>query len=104
GLDTEKIFDALIEAVRSGARPDPAALAESLSENDRRLLFEILFESAPEGTWEEAESCLSALKKRQLEQEISLLQSRLAAQPSPTERREIFTRAQEVRKLLGELQ
>ena len=104
GLDTEKIFEALIEAVRSGARPDPAALAELLSENDRRLLFEILFESAPEGTWEEAESCLSALKKRRLEQEISVLQGRLAAQPSPAERREIFTRAQEVRKLLGELQ
>ncbi|HLJ18450.1 MAG TPA: hypothetical protein VKV15_28425, partial [Bryobacteraceae bacterium] len=93
-----------IEAVRAGARPDPAALAESLSENDRRLLFEILFESAPEGTWEEAESCLSALKKRQLEHEIAELQTRLAAQPSPTERREIFTRAQQVRKLLGELQ
>src|SRR5579864_7476307 len=104
GLETEKIFEALIEAVRSGARPEPAALAESLSENDRRLLFEILFESAPDGTWEEAESCLSALKKRQLEHEITELQTRLAAQPNPTERREIFTRAQQVRKLLGELQ
>jgi len=104
GLETEKIFDALIEGARSGSRPEPAALAESLSENDRRLLFEILFESAPEGTWEEAESCLSALKKRQLEQEISQLQTRLAAQPSPAERREIFTRAQQARKLLAELQ
>ncbi|HVB08089.1 MAG TPA: DNA primase [Candidatus Acidoferrales bacterium] len=103
GLETEKIFDALIEAAQSGARPDPAALAESLSEPDRRILFEVLFESAPEGTWEEAESCLSALKKRLLEHEISELQTRLAAQPDPGERRELFTRAQALRQQLSEL-
>ena len=103
GLETEKIFVALIAVARSGARPDPAALAESLSERDRRILFEILFESVPEGDWDEAERCLSALKKRQLEQEISQLQIRLAAQPSPVERRELFTREQQLRKLLSEL-
>ena len=103
GLETEKIFDALIEAARSGARPDPAALAETLSDSDRRILFEVLFESAPEGTWDEAESCLSALKKRQLEHEIAELQTRLAAQPNPEERRELFTRAQALRQQLSEL-
>lgn len=104
GLETERIFEVLIETVRSGARPDPAALAESLADRDRRLLFEVLFEQAQEATWEEAESCLNALKRRVVEQEISELQRRLAAQPAPDERRQIFTRTQELRKLLTELQ
>jgi DNA primase len=104
GLETESIFEVLIEAVRSGARPDPAVLAESLADRDRRLLFEVLFEQAQEATWEEAESCLSALRRRVVEHEISELQRRLAAQPAPDERRQIFTRAQELRKLLTELQ
>jgi DNA primase len=103
GLETERIFEVLIEMVRSGARLDPAALAESLAERDRCLLFEVLFEAAQEATWEEAESCLSALRRRELEQEISELQKRLAAQPAPDERRQIFGRTQELRKLLSEL-
>ncbi|HEV2298615.1 MAG TPA: DNA primase [Candidatus Acidoferrales bacterium] len=104
GLETESIFEALISSARSGARIEPAALAESLSERDRRLLFEVLFEEAQEATWEEAESCLSALKRRVVEQEISELQRRLASQPAPDERRQIFSRTQELRKLLTELQ
>jgi len=104
GLDTERIFEVLIDTVRSGARPDPAAIAESLTDRDRRLLFEVLFEQAQEATWEEAESCLSALRRRVVEQEITELQQRLSAQPEPDERRQIYTRTQELRKLLTELQ
>lgn len=103
GLETESIFEALIASARSGARLEPATLAESLGERDRRLLFEVLFEEAQEATWEEAESCLSALKRRVVEQEITELQRRLAAQPAPEERRQIFSRTQELRKLLTEL-
>ena len=33
-------------------------------------LFEILFESSAEPTWEEAESCLSVLRSRRVEQEL----------------------------------
>ena len=104
GLETERIFEVLIETARAGVRPDPAALAESLAERDRRLLFEILFEPAQEASWEEAESCLVALKRRVVEQEISELQRRLVSQPPPDERRQIFSRTQELRKLLTELQ
>ena len=43
GLESEKIFDLLISKV--GERPDPATLAAALEERDRRVLFEILFES-----------------------------------------------------------
>jgi DNA primase len=103
GLETERIFEILIESARSGARPDAAALAESLAERDRRMLFEILFEPAQEVSWEEAESCLSALQRRVVEREISELQRRLATQPAPDERRQIFSRTQELRKLLSEL-
>jgi DNA primase len=104
GLETESIFEALISSARSGARLEPATLAESLGERDRRLLFEVLFEEAQEATWEEAESCLSALKRRVVEQEITELQRRLAGQTAPDERRQIFSRTQELRKLLTQLQ
>ena len=103
GLETERIFELLIESARSGARPEPAALAEALADRDRRLLFEILFEPAQEATWEEAESCLGALKRRVVEQEITELQRKLAGQPAPDERRQIYSRTQELRKLLTEL-
>ncbi|MFZ0212504.1 MAG: DNA primase [Candidatus Acidiferrales bacterium] len=79
GLETERIFEALVESARSGARPDPAALAESLSERDRRLLFEILFEAAPEPRWEEAESCLVELECRKMETRLTELGRQIAA-------------------------
>src|ERR1700735_35571 len=43
GLETEKIFDLLI--AKAGERSDPATFAEALDERDRRMLFEIFFES-----------------------------------------------------------
>jgi DNA primase len=104
GLETEKIFQILIETVRSGAQPEPAALAAALAEHERKLLFEVLFETGPEASWEEAQSCLSALKRRQVEQELSILQRMLESQPGAEDRRQIFTRAQELRRLLAELQ
>ena len=48
GLETEKIFAALLEACAAGERPDMAALAPALEERDRRLLFEIAFEGSAE--------------------------------------------------------
>src|SRR5271155_2685558 len=43
GLESEKILDLLISRV--GEAPDPSTLAAALEEKDRRLLFEILFET-----------------------------------------------------------
>src|SRR6202162_5648984 len=48
GLETEKIFEALITKV--GERPDAAALGAALEERDRRTLFEILFDSSADAT------------------------------------------------------
>jgi len=104
GLETEKIFEALLEPARSESHPDAAVLAEALPERERKLVFEILFEETPEPTWEEAESCLNALKRGHLEQQIAALQRQLDAPIGAEDRREIFTRTAELRKQLAALE
>ena len=79
GLETERIFDALLEAVSAGGHLDPAALTESLADRDRQLLFEVLFKPAPEPTWEEAESCLIELECGRMEEKLTELGRRIAA-------------------------
>ncbi len=102
GLETEKIFGALVEAVAAGGRPDPAALAEVLTENDRRLLFEILFESSAAAAWDEAESCLSVLRHRRVETELGAVQRQIEAQPAAAELSRLLARKQKLRKQLSE--
>jgi DNA primase len=99
GLDTEKIFDLLI--AKAGERSDPATFAEALDERDRRMLFEIFFESFSDHTWDEAESCLSVLRNRRMEQELAELQQQLEAKPAAEELRRIITRRLELQKLLA---
>ena len=82
GLETEKIFAALVEASPAGERPDVNALATALSERDRRLLFEIAFEGPPEAAWAEAESCLDALRLRKTEDELAAMQGELSSHPA----------------------
>src|SRR5712692_2686960 len=106
GLETEKILAALLEACRPGERPDSAALANTLDEKDRRLLFEIVFEPAAEPTWEEAESCLRVLKRRQAEEELAAVQKQIEerpAAPGDGELRRLLGRKQELRRRLAEL-
>src|ERR1700733_52593 len=90
GLETEKIFDLLI--AKSGEPSDPSTFAGALDERDRRVLFEIFFESFSEHTWEEAESCLGVLRSRRLEQELAELQKKLESKPPTEELRRIITR------------
>jgi DNA primase len=99
GLETEKIFDLLI--AKAGERCDPATFAEALDERDRRVLFEIFFESFSEHTWEEAESCLGVLRSRRVEQELAELQKKLESKPPTEELRRIITRRLELQKLLA---
>jgi DNA primase len=99
GLETEKIFDLLI--AKAGERSDPATFAEALDERDRRMLFEIFFESFSEHTWDEAESCLSVLRNRRVEHELAELQQQLEAKPAAEELRRIITRRLELQKLLA---
>jgi len=101
GLPTEKLFEAMMEACASGDRPDPATVGESLDAAERRLLYDILFETAAEPTWDEAWSCLTALRRVGLETELAELQRRIEANPAAEELRALMGRKQELRKALS---
>ena len=101
GLESEKIFEALLAAVSSGAPLDPAALAEALDTPDRRVLFDILFDTGGASTWEEAESCLSVMRRRRVEDELATVQRDIEAKPSGTDLNRLLARKQELRRLLS---
>src|SRR5712692_393278 len=101
GLESEKIFAVLTEACERGEHPDPAALASALEEQDRRLLFDILFESAAAPTWDEAESCLDVLRLRHLEGELAAIQKQIESRPPTGELRQLLGRRDELHKRLS---
>src|SRR5277367_5389029 len=100
GLESEKILDLLISQV--GEAPDPTALGAALEEKDRRLLFEILFETSGEATWESAESCLSVLRGRRDELELASLQQKIESKASPSELNRLLTQRLELQKKLAQ--
>lgn len=106
GLEGERILNLLIEACASGARPDAAQIALALEERDRRLLFEIAFESAAPPSWEEAQSCLAVLRRRRAEEELSAVQKEIesfaaaAGAGAGGELRKLLERKQELRRRL----
>ena len=102
GLETEKIFAALIAASLSGAPVQATEVAAALEERDRRMLFEILFEEASEATWEEAVSCIEALQHRQAERELAEVQKTIeASPPGGPELRGLLVRKQELMRRLA---
>ena len=101
GLETEKIFTALIVASLSGEPIQPSEIGAMLEEKDRRLLFEILFEEAQEGSWEEAQSCLEALSRKQVERELAEVQRGIEANPTGSALRDLLTRKQELMRRLA---
>jgi hypothetical protein len=78
GLETERILAVLVESCESGERPDAASLAMALEDRDRRLLFEIAFETLPEHecSWEMAEDCLRILRLRKLRPRLQALKDK----------------------------
>ncbi len=101
GLETEKIFAALIVASVSGEPVQASEIGAMLDEKDRRLLFEILFEEAQEGSWEEAQSCIEALSRKQVERELADVQRGIEANPSGQALRDLLTRKQELMRRLA---
>jgi DNA primase len=102
GLETEKIFEALIS--HAGGRPDPATLAAQLEEKDRRLLFQVLFEPSVERTWEEAESCLDSLRNRRIAEELAGLEKKIQALPPGEDQNLLHRRKLELNRLLSSKQ
>jgi DNA primase len=101
GLETEKIFAALVIASLSREPVRAAEVAAALQERDRRLFFEILFEEANEPTWEEAMSCIEALQHRQAEQELAEVQRNIEANPPGPEMRGLLEKKQELMRRLA---
>jgi DNA primase len=101
GLETEKIFAALVIASLSGQPLQATEVGAVLEERDRRLLFEILFEEANEPTWEEAMSCIEALQHRQAERELADVQRSIEANPAAPEMRGLLEKKQELMRRLA---
>ena len=101
GLETEKIFAALIVAGLSDQSMEATEIGGLLEDRDRRVFFEILFEPTQSLSWEEAESCLEALKRRKLEQELGQLQRDIEANAASPNLRELLTRKQELLKRMA---
>ena len=103
GLETEKIFAALILANLSadGETIQATEVGATLEDRDRRLLFEILFEDSNELTQQEADSCLEALQHRRAERELADVQRSIEANPAGPELRNLLVRKQELMKRLA---
>lgn len=98
GLETEKIFAALIVAGLADEPMPATEIGALLDDRDRRIFFEILFEEANEGTWEEAESCMEALHGRQIERELAQVQREIENSPTAEAMRSLLARKQELMK------
>ena len=101
GLETEKIFGALILASLSEKPLQTTEIAASLEDRDRRLLYQILFEETGESSWDEAQSCLEALRHRQAEKQLADVQRSIEASPSGPELRNLLQRKQDLMRRLA---
>jgi len=101
GLQTEKIFAALIIAILSDQPFHASEIGAVLEERERRLLFEILFEEANEAAWEEAQSCLETLARKQIERELGEVQRGIEANPKGSAMMELLQRKQELMRKLA---
>ena len=108
GAGLERVFDEVLAMARAGEALSFQALAERAPEGERRLLYELAFETGAEaaGSLDEARSCLRALQRRKLESELRALQQQIkqAEQAKQAkELRELLGRKQALSKALAEL-
>jgi DNA primase len=101
GLETEKIFAALMVASLSDQPLQATEIAAALEDRDRRLFYEILFEATSEPTWDEAQSCVDALRHRQAEKQLADVQRSIEASPAGPELRDLLQRKQDLMRRLA---
>jgi DNA primase len=101
GMEAEKIIAALIAGDLASPPMATSDIAGTLEDRDRRLLFEVLFEEEDPANWEEAESCLAALQRRQVERAVAELQRDIETQPPGTNLRGLLERKQELMRRLA---
>src|SRR3981081_1803885 len=101
GLETEKIFAALMVASLSDQPLQATEIAAALEDRDRRLFYEILFEATSEPTWDEAQSCVDALRHRQAERQLADVQRSIEASPAGPELRDLLQRKQDLMRRLA---
>jgi len=101
GLETEKIFAALVASGLSGNPFHASEIGAMLDDRERRLFFEILFEESQEPSWEEAQSCLDTLARKQLERELTEVQRGIEANPSGQAMKDLLTRKQDLMRRLA---
>ena len=101
GLETEKIFAALVEASLSTETMHSTEIAAKLEPRDQRVFYEILFEDASEPTWDEALSCLEVLRRRQAERELADVQQSIEANPAGPQLRGLLERKQQLMRRLA---
>src|SRR5277367_269106 len=101
GMEAERIIAALISANLAQPTLATSEVAGTLDDRDRRLLFEVLFEEEETASWDEAESCLAALQRRQVERAVSEIQRDIEAQPPGANLRGLLERKQELMRRLA---
>src|SRR5260221_14151394 len=101
GLETEKIFAALMVASLSDQPLQATEIAAALEDRDRRLFYEILFEETSEPTWDEAQSCVDALRHRQAERQLADVQRSIEASPAGPGLRDLLQRKQDLMRRLA---
>ncbi|MDP9146153.1 MAG: DNA primase [Acidobacteriota bacterium] len=101
GLETEKVFAALIAANLAGGPIDATEIAATLEERERRMLFEMLFEESSELTREEAASCIESLQNRQAEHALADVQRSIEANPPIGELRGLLEKKQDLMRRLA---
>jgi DNA primase len=101
GMEAERIIAALIAASLASPPMATSDIAGTLDDRDRRLLFEVVFEEEEIATWEEAESCLAALQRKQVERAVAQVQRDIESQPPGASLRALLERKQELMRRLA---
>ena len=102
GPEARAVLELVADRLSEGRGVEYAALSPLLPDGAREALTEIAFREDPLGGPEEVEACLAALKKEELEKELTQVQreiSRLQREPSSPEKDEL----QELCRLINEV-